>query len=268
MEACGARDSMARSARSPAESRAIPWEPFCIRRKPFSPRPACSGMRVGILGTGGVAQNLGKGFLAKGDEVVIGTRDPAHTLAKDKPDQTGTPPVSAWLKDNPKAKLATMGEAAKQADIVVLAVHGANVAEAVRQAGPENLAGKLVLDTTNPLEFGANGAHKPKAIPDSCLQVAQRAAPKAHFVKAFNCTPGPSMVDPKQPGGGDQLICGDDAKAKEQAAKILKEFGWGVADVGGSDMAPYVEGMGLAVINQAVKTNDWGWVVKLNGRKA
>ena len=225
-------------------------------------------MRVGILGTGGVAQNLGTGFLAKGHEVVIGTRDPAKTLAKDKPDQTGTPPLSAWLKQNPKARLATLAEAAQAGEIVVLAVHGANVAEAVQQAGPDHLAGKLVLDTSNPLEFGASGAHKPKSIPDSCLQVAQRAAPKAHFVKAFNCTPGPSMVDPKQPGGGDQLICGDDAKAKEQTAKILKEFGWGVADVGGSDMAPYVEGMGLAVINQAIKTNDWNWVVKLNGRNA
>lgn len=225
-------------------------------------------MRIGILGTGGVAQNLGSGFLAKGHDVVIGTRDPVKTLAKSSPDAMGTPPVSAWLKANPKAKVVSMAEAAKQGEVIVFAVHGANVAEAVQQAGAHNLAGKLVLDTTNPLEFGANGAHKPKSIPDSCLQVAQRAAPKAHFVKAFNTTPGHSMVHPKIPGGGDQFICGDDAKAKEQAAKILKEFGWGVADVGDSSMAPYVEGMGLVVINQAVKSNDWGWVVKLNGRKA
>lgn len=225
-------------------------------------------MRVGILGSGGVAQNLGAGFLAKGHEVVIGTRDPKATLARSEPDRTGTPPLSAWLKQHPKAKVATMTEAAKGAEVVVFAIHGANVADAVKAAGPDNLAGKLVLDTSNPLEFGPNGAHKPKTIPDSCLQVAQRAAPKAKFVKAWNCTPGHLMVDPKVPGGGDQLICGDDAAAKQQATKILKEFGWGVADVGDASMAPYVEGMGLAVINQAVKTNDWGWVVKLNGRKA
>lgn len=224
-------------------------------------------MRVGILGSGGVAQNLGAGFLAKGHEVVIGTRDPKATLAKAGPDAMGTPPLSAWLKANPKAKIVTMSEAAKAAEVVVFAIHGANVAEAVNAAGPDNLAGKLVLDTSNPLEFGANGAHKPKTIPDSCMQVAQRAAPKAKFVKAWNCTPGHLMVNPKIPGGGDQLICGDDAAAKQQAAKILKEFGWGVADVGDASMAPYVEGMGLAVINQAVKANDWGWIVKLNGRK-
>ncbi|MFA5944334.1 MAG: NAD(P)-binding domain-containing protein [Candidatus Thermoplasmatota archaeon] len=225
-------------------------------------------MRVGIIGSGGVAQNLGAGFLAKGHDVVIGTRDPKAALAKTAPDAMGTPPISAWLKANPKAKVVTMAEAAKHGEILVLAVHGQNVAEAVKTAGPDNLAGKLVLDTSNPLEFGANGAHKPKSIPDSCMQVAQRAAPKARFVKAWNCTPGHLMVNPKTPGGGDQLICGDDAKAKEQAAKILKDFGWGVADVGDASMAPYVEGMGLAVINQAVKSNDWGWIVKLNGRKA
>ncbi|HLF16909.1 MAG TPA: NAD(P)-binding domain-containing protein [Candidatus Thermoplasmatota archaeon] len=225
-------------------------------------------MRIGILGSGGVAQNLGSGFLAKGHDVVVGTRDPKATLAKSKPDAMGTPPLSAWAKANPKARVGTFAEAARHGEVVVFCVHGANVAEAVNAAGPDNLAGKLVLDTTNPLEFGPNGAHKPKSIPDSCLQVAQRAAPKANFVKAWNCTPGHSMVDPKHPGGGDQLICGDDPQAKAKAAGILKEFGWGVADVGDASMAPYVEGTALAVINYAAKTNDWGWIVKLNGRKA
>jgi len=147
----------------------------------------------------------------------------------------------------------------------VLAVHGAHIADAVKAAGPENLAGKLVLDTSNALQHGPKGAHVPDSIPDSCLQVAQRAAPKAKFVKAWNCTPGHLMVDPKQ-GPGDQLICGDDPAAKEQAAKILKEFGWDVRDVGDSSMGPYVEGAGLAVINWAAKTNDWGWIIKLQGR--
>lgn len=224
-------------------------------------------MRIGIIGTGGVAQNLGNGFLAQGHEVVIGTRDPQAAAAKVQPDRTGTPGIGAWLKANPKAKVATMADAAKQGEVLVLAVHGANVAEAVQATGPGNLAGKLVLETSNPLEFGPKGAHKPANIPDSCFQVAQRAAPKARFVKAWNMTPGHLMTKPPA-GGGDQIICGDDAKAKQEAAAILKGFGWGVADAGGSDMAPYIEGAGLAVINWAAKVNDWNWVVKLNGRKA
>lgn len=222
-------------------------------------------MRIGIIGTGGVAQNLGSGFLAKGHEVAIGTRDPKAAAGRTQPDRTGTPGIGTWLKANPKVKVVTQAEAAKWGDLLVFAVHGAQVADAVQGIGANALAGKVVIDTTNPLEFGANGAHVPKSIPDSCLQVAQRAAPKARFVKAFNCTPGHLMLRPPA-GGGDQLICGDDAAAKEQVAKLLKEFGWGVADVGDASMGPYVEGAALAVINWAAKTNDWGWVIKLNGR--
>lgn len=225
------------------------------------------GMRVGVIGSGSVGQTLAQGFASKGHDVVLGARDPKANLANTKPGPQGQQPLSAWAKANPKVKIVTMEEAAKHGEVLVFAVHGANVEEAVKDAGAANMAGKLVLDTTNPLDFGPNGAHFPKNIKDSCMQTAQRAAPKANFVKAWNCTPGGSMVNPKQSGGGDQLICGNDAKAKEQAAKILKEFGWGVADVGDASMAPYVEGAALAVINWAAKSGDWGWVVKLNGRK-
>jgi len=225
-------------------------------------------MRIGIIGSGDVARTLAVGFLGKGHDVVIGARDPKKNLADTKPGQFGQPSFADWAKANAKIKVQTMADAARHGEVLVLAVHGANVEEAVKAAGPDNLAGKLVLDTTNPLDFGANGAHLPKNIKDSCMQTAQRTAPKANFVKAWNCTPGGSMVNPKQPGGGDQLICGNDAKAKEQAAKILKDFGWGVADVGDATMAPYIEGAALAVINWAAKNNDWGWVVKINGRKA
>jgi 8-hydroxy-5-deazaflavin:NADPH oxidoreductase len=208
-------------------------------------------MRVGILGSAQVGQTLAKGFSAKGFDVMVGTRDPAAKSAE-------------LRKAVPKAKVGTFADAARHGEVCVLAVHGKNVEEAVRMAGPDNLAGKLVLDTSNPLDFGPNGAHFPANIKDSCLQTAQRAAPKAHLVKAWNCTPGGLMVDP--PHAGDQFICGNDAQAKDRAAAILKAFGWRVADVGDATMAPYVEGMALAAINWAVKANDWGWVLQLNGR--
>ena len=205
-------------------------------------------MRIGIIGSGQVGVTLAAGFRAKGHDVVVGSREPS------KPVQLP-----------PGIKHGTFAEAAKHGEVLVLCVHGANVAEALAQAGPDHLAGKLVIDTTNPLEWGPHGAHLPKTIPDSCLQVAQRAAPKAHLVKAWNCTPGPLMVDPKV-GRGDQLICGNDAAAKAKATEILTTFGWNVADVGDATMAPYIEGAGLAVINWAAKMDDWGWVIKLQGR--
>ncbi len=221
-------------------------------------------MRIAVLGTGGVAQNLASGFLAKGHEVVIGTRDPKASTARVAPDQMGTPGLGTWLKTNQKVKVHAFADAAKWGEVIVFAIKGEQVAAAVKAAGPDHLAGKLVLDTTNPLEFGANGIHKAKSIPDSCLQVIQRAAPKAKVVKAFNCTPGHLMVNPKN--RGDQLICGDDKAAKEQATKILKEFGWDVADVGTADKAPYVEAVSIAACNYALATNDWNWVVALPGR--
>lgn len=211
-------------------------------------------MKVGVIGSGDVGRILAAGFASKGHDVLIGSRDPGKAAAD--------PKLLAWAKANPKVKAGSFADAARHGEALVFCVHGANVAEAVKLAGPDDLAGKLVLDTTNPLAWGPNGAHLPKSIPDSCLQVAQRAAPRAHFVKALNATPGHLMVNPKQ-GPGDQLVCGDDAKAKEAAAALLKELGWNVRDVGDSSMAPYVEGAALAVINWAAKANDWAWIVKL-----
>lgn len=208
-------------------------------------------MRIGILGSGDVGKTLAAGFAAKGNDVMVGTRDP-----------------KAKLKDiqakAPKAKVGTFSEAARHGEVLVLCVHGINVEDAVRLAGADNMAGKLVLDTTNPLEFTPRGVHRPASVKDSLLQQAQRAAPKAHFVKAFNCTPGGVMVNPNFPGGpGDQFICGDDAKAKEKATHILKDLGWNTIDVGDAAMANYVEGMALAVINPAARNNHWSWGLKL-----
>jgi predicted dinucleotide-binding enzyme len=224
-------------------------------------------MKVGIIGSGGVGQTLAAGFVAKGHDVVLGTRDPKASLAKVEPGPYGQPGFGTWAKANPKVKVATFAEAARHGEVLVLAVHGENTAEAVKLAGPDNLAGKLVLDTGNPLDFTPNGLHKHKAIPDSCLQVAQRAAPKAKLVKAWSCTPVSQMVDPKA-GPGDQLLCGDDAAAKKKAAEILKTFGWDSADVGTADKAPYVEATAIAVCNYAINNGqDWGWLIKLPGRR-
>ena len=222
-------------------------------------------MRVGVIGSSQVGQALAAGFAAKGHLVVIGARDPAANLAKADA-KPGAHPLAVWAKAHPKVRVGTFAQAAQHGEVLVLCVNGPHVADAIALAGAENLAGKLVLETSNPLEARPTGFYKHPAVPDSGLQVGQRAAPKARFVKAWNCTPAPLMVDPKQ-GPGDQLICGDDPAAKEQAAKILKEFGWRCVDIGGSDKAPYIEAAMLALCNYAWATNDWGWIVSLPGRK-
>ena len=90
--------------------------------------------------------------------------------------------------------MGSMQDAAKHGEVLVLAVHGTAIESAIAEAGKANFAGKLVLDTSNPIEFTPTGVHRPASVKDSLLQMAQRAAPKATFVKAWNCSPGSQMV--------------------------------------------------------------------------
>src|SRR5947208_8772957 len=94
-------------------------------------------MKIGLLGSGDVAKTLGSGFLKHGHQVMLGTRESAK--------------LADWAKQNPKARVGSFVETAKFAEIAVLAVKGTAVADAVRSAGPGNLAGKTVIDATNPI---------------------------------------------------------------------------------------------------------------------
>src|SRR5438093_269191 len=94
-------------------------------------------MKVGVLGSGDVAKVLASGFLKHGHEVTMGTRTPAK--------------LADWAKQNPKGRVASFADAAKSAELVVLAVKGSVAADALRAAGAANLAGKPVIDATNPI---------------------------------------------------------------------------------------------------------------------
>lgn len=225
-------------------------------------------MRVGIIGSGMAGQTLASGFARKGHDVRLGTRDPKISLAKTGLGTYGTAPLSQWASENGRIKVVTFADAAKHGEVVVFAVAGRVGLEALRLAGPENLAGKLVLDTSNPLNMGPNGIHKADSTRDSLLQDLQRAAPRANFVKAWNHVPAGTFVNPTfTEGPGDLLICGDNADAKTRATAILRDFGWSAIDVGDSSMGPYVEATGIALINYLAKNGDWGFGFKLIGRK-
>jgi hypothetical protein len=131
------------------------------------------------------------------------------------------------------------------ADVVVLAVKGTAALDALKLVGADKLAGKTVIDTTNPiadlppvkgvLQFftGPN---------DSLMERLQAAYPAARFVKAFSCVGNAFMVDPKLPGGPPTMfVCGDDDAAKAQVAGFLRDFGWDVADMGAVESARAIE---------------------------
>lgn len=210
-------------------------------------------MKVGILGSGDVGQALGRGFVRRGHEVVIGSRNPkSDALAK-------------WLKQvKGKAATGTTEEAAKHGDVVVLATLGAAVEDVLRRVGPASFKGKVVIDVTNPL------ADDPNLVPfvgltDSLGERVQRALPGARVVKAFNMVPNTQMVDPKFAGGApEMLICGNDPAAKETVQGILKEFGWpGGIDVGGIEGARWLEASVSLWVLVGMKIGRWDHAFKV-----
>lgn len=211
-------------------------------------------MRVGILGSGGVGQDLGLGFIGLGHDVKMGSRNPA----KDE--------IKAWLsKAGKRASAGTFAEAAAFGELAVLAILWTGTENAIHLAGPDNFVGKVVIDVTNPLFFQSN------ALPglavsgiDSAGEQVQRWLPKAKVVKAFNSVNHAHMVKPSFPGGPpDMFICGDDAVAKETVAGICRGFGWGVVDMGKLEAARLLEPLALIYIRNAIQTGKWDYAFKL-----
>src|SRR5712692_3391188 len=184
-------------------------------------------MKIGILGTGDVGRVLGSGFVALGHEVKMGSRDP------------GGEKVKTWVAKTGKGTSAgSFAEAASFAEVAVLATLWSGTENALRLADPNNLAGKVVIDATNPLVF------TPGPLPslalghtDSGGEQVQRWLPKARVVKCFNIVGNANMVNPQFPGGPpDMFICGNDANAKKTVTDVCRAFGWPVIDIGGIEV--------------------------------
>jgi predicted dinucleotide-binding enzyme len=212
-------------------------------------------MKIGILGTGDVGHALGKAFIALGHEVKMGSRD------------AGNEKALAWAKTaGAKASNGTFADAADFGEIVVLATLGTANESALRAAGPEKLNGKIVIDTTNPLDLGGGltGLKLAIAGEDSAGERVQRLLPGARVVKAFNTVGHAWFFRPDFAGGPpDMFICGDDAGAKQKVGALLDDFGWGVVDAGGIDSSRYLEAMCIVWVRYAGLTNGWHHAFKL-----
>ena len=113
-------------------------------------------------------------------------------------------------------------------------------------AGRQNLAGKVVIDVTNPLAFGPSGPALAIGHTDSGGEQVQRWLPESRVVKAFNIIGSPLMFRPELPGGPpDMFICGNDDAAKNTVAAVCGDFGWGVVDVGSIEGARLIEPLGM-----------------------
>ena len=189
-------------------------------------------MKVGIVGSGQVAQAIGTKLVALGHEVKLGSRDP-QKLA-DWQAQAGS-----------RASAGSFEEAAAFGEIVFNCTSGGGSLDALNLAGEQNLNGKVLIDVSNPLDF-SNGMPPTLLVcnTDSVAEQIQRAFPQARVVKTLNTMNNALMVNPALlPGEHDVFVSGNDAEAKATVTDLLKnEFGWrSVVDLGDIKSARGVE---------------------------
>lgn len=210
-------------------------------------------MKVGVLGSGIVAQTLAAGFMKHGYETLVGTRNPAK--------------LAEWAAANPKAKVGSFTDAAAFGEVVVLAVKGTAAADALRNAGAANLAGKIVIDTTNPIADAppVHGVLRFFTTHDeSLMEQLQSEFPEVRFVKAFSSVGNGQFVNPQFPGTRPTMfLCGNDEAAKKTVTEILDQFGWEAADMGMVEAARAIEPLCMLWCIPGFTRNEWTHAFKL-----
>ena len=144
---------------------------------------------------------------------MLGSREPAK--------------LESWLRETGGgASMGTFSETAQFGELLVIAVHGTKVVEAIQLAGVDNFKGKVVIDATNPLDMSAGVTPKlVGALGMSGGELIQRAIPEASVVKAFNSVGHVHFYRPQFAGGPpDMFICGDDPKAKDLVSAVWREL--------------------------------------------
>jgi predicted dinucleotide-binding enzyme len=197
-------------------------------------------MDIAVLGTGMVGQAIAGRLRELGHSVVVGTRDPEATLGRTEPDGMGNPPFSAWHAAHEGVAVATFADAAAGAELVVNASSGAASLDVLGLAGADHLAGKVLVDIANPLDF-SRGFPPTLSVKDtdSLAEQIQRAFPEAKVVKTLNTLTASLMVDPKSLGESSTVfVSGDDAQAKATVVSLLESFGHDdVIDLGALETA-------------------------------
>jgi predicted dinucleotide-binding enzyme len=210
-------------------------------------------MKIGVLGSGDVAKTLASGFINHGHEVMVGTRDSVK--------------LAEWGAQNPGSHVGSFEATAAFGEVVVLAVKGSAAADVLHAANVANLAGKPVIDTTNPIADAApsNGVLKFFTGPDdSLMERLQGEFEGIRFVMAFNSVGSNRMVDPQFADGKPTMfICGNDEAAKQTIGGLLDQFGWEVADMGKAEAARVIEPLCILWCIPGFLRGEWSHAFKL-----
>ncbi|MGI9546012.1 MAG: NADPH-dependent F420 reductase [Flavobacteriaceae bacterium] len=209
--------------------------------------------KIGILGSGIVGQTLGSGFIKHGYEVMIGTRNVSKLIE--------------WTTaEGQYAHTGSFKEATAFGNSIVLAVKGIAAEAVLGLAGAQNLAGKTVMDATNPIDDAPpeDGVlHFFTKQNESLMEILQTAYPDTHFVKAFNSVSHLRMVNPDFESRPTMFICGNNEKAKKEVAGILDQFGWDTEDFGLATSARGIEALCMLYCTIGFRDNRWTQAFKL-----
>jgi len=183
-------------------------------------------MRIAVLGTGVVGRTIGSKLVEIGHEVRMGSR------------RAGNDAAVAWAEEAGAAGEGSFGDAAGFGEIVFNCTAGGSSLDALAAAGEANLAGKVLIDVANPLDFSAGMPPTLSICNDDSLgERIQATFPEARVVKALNTVNSAVMVEPARVGGDHVVfVCGGDAGAKGEVEELLGSFGWPaerIVDLGG-----------------------------------
>jgi 8-hydroxy-5-deazaflavin:NADPH oxidoreductase len=206
--------------------------------------------KIGIIGSGIVAKMLSAGLNRYGYWVMLGSNDKAKRELLNK--ETGL-------------TTGTFEEAASFGEIIILAVKG-TAAEKVVSTLKEQLSGKTVIDTTNPIadKPPVNGVIQYfSSLEESLMERLQKTAVKADFVKAFNSVGNAFMIDPEFELKPTMFICGNNVSAKKEVSALLENVGWEVEDMGNAESARAIEPLCMLWCIPGMRENRWNHALKL-----
>ncbi|AEI46721.1 NADP oxidoreductase coenzyme F420-dependent [Runella slithyformis DSM 19594] len=189
-------------------------------------------MNIAIIGAGNVGGALATQWHKAGHTVIIGTRDRQSTK------------VQKVLDATPNMAVASIEEAVHQSDVILISTPPTAIFDLIAQMG--DVTGKFIIDATN--------AVRQKPEPYATVYHALVDKTNAEAVKCFNSTGFENMQNPVYHGEGiDMFMAGSSLKAKEIAAQLAKDAGFGACwDFGGSDKVELLEQFALSWINLAI----------------
>jgi NADPH-dependent F420 reductase len=199
-------------------------------------------VRIGILGTGGVGSVLGVKWAKAGHQVLFGSRSPAAPRGHELLAHAGQ-----------LSNVTSLAEAAKNSEVIVIAVPWAAVVETLALIGP--CEGKVVIDCVNPLKHDLSGLATETL---SASEYVAQWLPAARVVKAFNTASTKVMLNPEFDGApATMFYCGDDADAKIAVQTLVADIGFAPVDAGPLQHARNLESLAMLYIHLAVR-GGWG----------